>query len=219
MSEVGEDDGKGMVNDIEGVHSLGGRKMLRSISDGICVCVAVVVVLAVVVVVALMVARRVVVLMVVVGIVVLVMVVRVLCIGVLGVVGVLYKGALEMDCAGAVGILVLGGVFVVEVAEGVELVLGYVVRLILWWVNGRVCFLCCFSLMLVEMNGLKVGGFYFGMVIWKVCFDLLERGFLRKMVDMDMLIHVVVKVVVVEAVDDLEDMMGVRGWWRLWLVR
>ena len=104
MSEGGEDDDKGMVSDIEGVRSLGGREMSRSIRDGICVCV-------VVVVVALMVAKRVVVLMVVVGTVVLVMVVRVLCIGVVGVVGVLCTGALEVDCAGVVDILVVGGGF------------------------------------------------------------------------------------------------------------
>ena len=54
---------------------------------------------------------------------------------------------------------------------------GCVVRLILWWVNGRGYFLYCFSLKLVEMNGLKVGGFFFGMVIWEVCFVLLEQDF------------------------------------------
>ena len=64
MSQGGEDDDKGMVSDIEGVRSLGGREMLRSMRDGICVCVVVVVVVA------LMVAKRVVVLMVVVGTVV-----------------------------------------------------------------------------------------------------------------------------------------------------
>ena len=51
-----------------------------------------------------------------------------------------------------VDILVLGGVFMVEVAEGVELVVGCVVRLVLWCVNGRGYFLCPFSLKLVEMN-------------------------------------------------------------------
>ena len=83
MSEVGEDDGKGMVSDIEGVRSLGGGEMSRSIRDGICVCVAVAVV---VVVVALMVASWEVVLMVLVGVVVLVTVVSISCIGLLGVV-------------------------------------------------------------------------------------------------------------------------------------
>ena len=39
------------------------------------------------------------------------------------------------------------------------------------------------------------------MVIWEVCFVLLEQGFLAKMVGMDMLIDVVVEIVVVEAVD------------------
>ena len=34
-----------------------------------------------------------------------------------------------------------------------------------------------------------------------------------------MLIDVVVEVVMVEAVDDLGNIMGVRGWWRLLLVR
>ena len=150
MSEGGEDDDRGMVSDIEGVWSLGGREMSRSIRDGICVCVVVVLV---VVVVALMVAKRVVVLMVVVGTVVLVMVVRVSCIGVVGVVGVSCIGALEVDCAGVVDILVLGGTFMVEVAEGVELMVGCVVRLVLWCVNGREHFLCRFSLNLVEMKG------------------------------------------------------------------
>ena len=37
-------------------------------------------------------------------------------------------GAVEVDCAGVVDILVLDGVFMVEVVEGVELVVGCVVR-------------------------------------------------------------------------------------------
>ena len=100
-------------------------------------------------------------------------------------------------------------------------------RLILWCVNGRGYFLCRFSLKSVEMNGLSVSGFLFEMVIWEVCFVLLERGFLSKMVVMDMLMDVVVEVVVVEAVDMMRvvqvgffvfsrrgclgDMMRVRG--------
>ena len=63
-----------MISDIEGVRSLSGREMSRSIRDGICVCVVVVVVAVVlVVVVVVIVAMEVmggVVLMVVVGIVV-----------------------------------------------------------------------------------------------------------------------------------------------------
>ena len=53
------------------------------------------------------------------------------------VVGVLWIGAVEVDCVGVVdiGVLVdiglLGGVFVVEVVEGMELVVGCVVRLVL----------------------------------------------------------------------------------------
>ena len=158
----GEDDDKGMVNDIDGVESLG--EMSRSIRDGICVCVVVVVVVVV-----LMVAMGVVVLMVVVGIAVFVMVVRVSCIGVVGVVGVLRTGALEVYCAGVVDILELGGVLVVKVVEGVKLVVGCVVKrfakLVLGCVNGRGYFLCSFNLKLVEMNGLSVDGFLFGMVI------------------------------------------------------
>ena len=50
-------------------------------------------------------------------------------------------GVLEVECLGVVDILVLGGVFVVEVVEGVELVVGCVVRLVLWCVNGRGYFL------------------------------------------------------------------------------
>ena len=34
--EGGEDDDKGMVNDVEGVRSLGGTETLRSMKDGIC---------------------------------------------------------------------------------------------------------------------------------------------------------------------------------------
>ena len=52
MKEHGGNDVKGMVNDNEGVRSLGGREMPKSrsisIRDGICVCVVVVVVVAVV---------------------------------------------------------------------------------------------------------------------------------------------------------------------------
>ena len=97
-------------------------------------------------------------------------------------------------------------VFMVKVVEGVEVLVGcvvrHVVRLVLWCVNERGYFLCCFSLKLVEMNGLNVGGFLFGMVIWAVCFILLERGFLGKMVGADVLLNmVVVEVVVVETVD------------------
>ena len=75
MRECGRDDAKGMVNDNDGVQSLGGTGMSRSIRDGICVCVVVVVIVAVVllVVVVLIVVMEVmgvVVFMVVVGIVV-----------------------------------------------------------------------------------------------------------------------------------------------------
>ena len=93
------DDGKGMVIDVEGVQRgvcLGGREMLSSTRDGIRVHAVVVVVL--------MAAVRVVVLMAVVGVVVVVIVMGVLCIG-----------AVKVDCTGVVDVLVLGGVFVVEV--------------------------------------------------------------------------------------------------------
>ena len=174
------------------------REMSRSIRDGICVCVAVVVV----VVVALMVAMGMVVFMVVVGIVVLVMVVRVSCIGVVGVVGLLCIEVLEVDSVVVVDILVLGGVFMVEVVDGVELVVGcvvrHVVRLFLCCVNERGYFLGCFSLKLVEMNGLSVDGFLFGMVILADYFILLEQSFLGKTVGADVLMDLVV---VVETVD------------------
>ena len=71
---------------------------------------------------------------------------------------VLCIGALEVTCTGVVDIMVLSGVFMVEVVEGVELVVGCVLRIVLWCVNGRGYFLCQFSLMLVEMNGLSVSG-------------------------------------------------------------
>ena len=37
-------------------------------------------------------------------------------------------------------------------------------------------FLLCFCLKAVEMNGLSVGGFLFGIVIWVDRFIFLERG-------------------------------------------
>ena len=95
-------------------------------------------------------------------------------------VGVLCIGAVEMDCTGVIDILVLDGVFMVEMVERVELVVGCVVRsvvrLVLWCVNGREYFLGHFNQKLVEMNRLSVGEFLFGMVIWADCFILLERG-------------------------------------------
>ena len=45
--EGGVSNGKGMVNDVEGAWSLGGREMLSSMKNGICVRVEVVVVLMV----------------------------------------------------------------------------------------------------------------------------------------------------------------------------
>ena len=92
------------------------------------------------VVVALMVAVGVVVLIVAVGAVVLVIVVRELrelCIGVADVVGVFCIGVVEVECTGVVGIMVLFGVFVEKVLEGVELVLECFVRLVLQCANGR----------------------------------------------------------------------------------
>ena len=116
-------------------------------------------------------------------------------------VGVLCIGMVEVDFTGVVDIMVLGGGFLVEVVEGVELVVGCFVRLVLWCANGRGYFLCRFSLMLVEMNALSVGGCLFGMVIWADYFLLLERNLFGKMVDTDVVKEVVVEVVVVEAVD------------------
>ena len=214
----GENDGKGMVSDIEGVRGLGGREMSNSMRDGICICVAVVVVVA------LMVAVGVVVLMVVVGVVVLVIVVRIWCTGVVGVVGVLCIGVVEVNCTGVVDILVLGGVSWWRWwKEWNWWWGGCVVRLVLWCANERGYFLCRFSLKLVEMKGLSGGGCLFGMVIWADCFFLLERGFLGKMVGVDVLMDVVVEVVVVEVVDMVQagffvffrrgsfgDVMGVR---------
>ena len=158
MREGGEDDSKGMVSNVEGVQSLGGTEMLSSMRDVICAFVAVVVVAVVVVVVALMVVMGMVVLMIAVGVVVLVIVVIVLCIGM---VTVLCIGVVEVDYAGVVDILVLGEVFMLKVMEGVELVVGCIMRLVLWCANGRGYFLCCFSLILVKMNGLNVGGCLF----------------------------------------------------------
>ena len=55
------------------------------------------------------------------------------------VVGVLCIEMVEVHCSGMVDILVLGGVFVVE---EVELVVGYVLRLVLWCGNGMGYFFC-----------------------------------------------------------------------------
>ena len=70
--------------------------------------------------------------------------------------------------------------------------------LVLWCANERGYFLYCFSLMLVEMNGLNVSGCLTGMVIWADCFVLLGRNFLGQTVGTDMVMEVVV---VVGAVD------------------
>ena len=82
-----------------------------------------------------------------------------------------------------------------------ELVVGYAARLVLWCVDGRGYFLCCFSLKSIEMNRLSIGGFLFWMVIRADCFVLLEQGFLGEMVGTDVFMDVVVEVIVVEAVD------------------
>ena len=113
----GKDDGKGMDSDVEGVRCLGGRVMLSSMRDRIrtCVVAVVVVVLLIVAVVVVPLAA--------VGVVVLVMVVRVLrksCIGVVEMVGELCIGVVEVDCIGVVDIIVLGGLFVMKVVEGVD---------------------------------------------------------------------------------------------------
>ena len=82
-----------------------------------------------------------------------------------------------------------------QVGEGVEFIVGCVLRQVLWCVDGRGYFLCFFSLKLVEMNGQSMGGFLFGMVIWGDCFVLLELGIMVKMVHADMLMDVVVEAV------------------------
>ena len=134
--------------------------------------------------------------------------------------GVLWTRTVKVDCTGVVDIMVLGGVFGVEVVEGVELVVGCVVKLVLWCGNGRGYFLHYFNLMSVEMNGLSVGGCLFGMVIWvdflllqgKIlvvdvvvvkminmvqagCFVLSRRGCLGDVVDVKVVKEVVVGVV------------------------
>ena len=84
-------------------------------------------------------------------------------------------------------------------------------KLVLWCFNERRYFLCRFSLKSVEMTGLSVGRFLFGMVIWADCFVLLEQGFLGKMVGAEVLIDVVVEVVV-EAVDVVQAGFFVFFW-------
>ena len=138
-----------------------------------------------------------------------------------GVVGVLCIGVVERDCTGVIDILVLDGVFMVEMVERVELVVGYlvrsVVRLVLWCVNGREYFLGHFNQKLVEMNRLSVGGFLFGMVIWANCFLLLEHGFLGKMVGADVLMDVVVEVVMVELMNMVQS--GFFSLFTTWFLR
>ena len=78
------------------------------------------------------------------------------------VVGVVYLGAVEVGCSAVGDISVLGGVFVVVV---VEMVVEYLVRLVLWCSDGRGDYLGRFCQILVETNGLSVGGYLFVMVI------------------------------------------------------
>ena len=183
------------------------------------------VLLLVVVLIVAMEVTKVVVFMVVVGIVV-----RVTCVEMVGVVGMLCIGVLEVYCVTMVEILVLGAVFVVEVVERVELVvgcvLGRIVRLVLWCVYGRGQFLRCFSLRSVEMKGLSVRGFIFGMVIWTdvllgvtvvevvvvenadACFFIFfQRGCLGDMMDVRVVMELVIGVVVLVNV-------VVLVWWR-----
>ena len=125
-----------------------------------------------------------------------------------------------------------------------ELVVGFVVRIVLWCANWRGDFLWRFGLMSVEMNGPSVGAFLFGMVIWVDYFIFLGRDLLGKMVGLCMVMELVVQVVVAEAVDVvradffvffrrgclgnmvavrvvIEAMVGVvvLVWWRLSVVR
>ena len=120
-------------------------------------------------------------------------------------------GVLQVDCVAVVEILVLGAVFVVGVVElVVECVVGRVVRLVLWCVNGRGYFLRCFSLKSVEMKGLSVGGFLFGMVIWADVllggmvvvgfFVFFRRGCLGDMMGVSVIMELVVGVVVLVGV-------------------
>ena len=55
--------------------------------------------------------------------------------------GVFCIGAMEVDCTGVVDNLVLGKVFVVEAVEEVEMVVGCLVKQVLWCANGRGDFL------------------------------------------------------------------------------
>ena len=64
--------------------------------------------------------------------------------------------------------------------------------------------MCCFSLKSEEMNGLSVGGFPFRMEIWANCFILLERRFLDKLVDADVVFDVVVVEIIVVGTVDVE---------------
>ena len=198
MRISGKEDDKGMDSDVEGVHCLGGRVMLSSMRDKICACVVVVVVVA------LIVAVVVVPLVVAVGVVVLVMVVRVLrklCIGVVEMVGELCIGVVEVDCMGVVDIMVLSGLFVLKVVEGVKLVVVCIVKVVLWFGNRKGYFLYCFSLKSVEMNGLSVGGCLFRMMICADSFLFLQLDFLGKMVGINLVMKMTVEVVVLEAVD------------------
>ena len=62
-----------------------------------------------------------------------------------------------------------------------------------------------FTLKLVEMKGLSLGGLLFGMMIRVDCFVLLEWGFLGKIICTDVLMDLVVEVVMVAAVDVVQE--------------
>ena len=100
-------------------------------------------------------------------------------------------------------IFVLGHVLLVEVVK-VEVLVGCLVRLVLWCSNGRGDFLCPFSLVLPEKNGMSLGACLFGMVIWEDCFVILEHNFLGKMASADVVMELFSEAVVVEAVDPMQ---------------
>ena len=107
MREGEVDDDKDMVDDVEGVQNQGGREMLSCFRGGISVFVVGM-------------------LMVMVGVIELMMVVIVVCFGVV-----------EVDFLGLADTFVLGGDFVVVVVVEVGLVVGYVLKLVLWCSRGR----------------------------------------------------------------------------------
>ena len=134
-------------------------------------------------------------------------VVMVLMIGV-GVVCIesFFLSVVEVDCLGVIFFLMegdifeLGGVFEVVVleveVENFEMVVGCVMRLVVWFLNWRGDLLWRLSL-----NLMNVGACLFRMVMWVGLLVIFGRGFLGKVVVVTVVIEVVTEVVLGESAE------------------